>query len=236
MEKFRNLASNFSSAAVLPSHITGKKKPRDSADLTDSLNSLELDEGSGLPMSFGEISLGEKKQQLDENVMLQESEMLEEINRLLRYYNTVGFPETIVGRRGYAGQGELNIFAQWLRYYGYGDIGERKNEKGQTKLEFNIKFLAHQVKTGVLLEELIREMFLFCERGQNYGDFRGDVMTALYNTLTGKLPVYSEATQEDDEESKGGRKKSRRNQKKKKSRKARKTRRCKKKYKKEKVI
>ena len=228
MNKFRTLASNFSSAAVLPPPITGKKKPR---DLTNSFNSLELDEGSGLPMSFGEISLGEKKQQLDENVMLQESEMLQEIDRLLRYYNRVDFPETIVGRKGYAGEGELNIFAQWLRYYGYGDIGERKNTKGGANIEFNIRYLAYEVNKGTSLEDLIEDMFGLSKPGQNYGDFRGDVIIALLNTLQNKRPVYSEAMQEEEEEHTGGRKKSRRNQKKKKSRKARKTRRCKKKYK-----
>ena len=234
MEKIRNLASNFSSAAVLPPPITGKKKTRDSADLTDSLNSLELDEGSGLPMSFGNIDLGQKKQQVDNSVLLQESDMLEEIDSLLRKYGTDGFPETIVGKQEFHGEGELNIFAQWLRSMGYGDIGERKNEKGGANVEFNIRYLANEVNRGTTsLEELIQDMFRLAEGGTNYETFRGDVIIALLKTLQEKRPVYSEDIMDED---KGGRKKSRRNQKKKKSRKARKTRRCKKKYKKEKVI
>lgn len=233
MDKLSKLPLNFGSAAsaVLPPPITGKKKPRDySADLTNSFNGLGFDEDSGLLMSFGENSLGEKKQLPDKHVTQQESEMLQEIVRLLRKYDTEDFPETIVGRKGYAGEGELNIFAQWLKSMGYGDIGERKNTKGGANIEFNIRYLAREVNyRGVSLEDLIKDMFGLSKPGQNYGDFRGDVIIALYNTLTGKQPVYSEAMQE--EEHTGGRKKSRRNKKKKKSRKARKTRRCKKKYK-----
>jgi len=219
MDKLGKLSLNFGSA-VLPPPITSKKKQRDSADLTNSFNGLGLDENSALLGSLQSINIGQKKHLSEDK--LEESKKLDEIVRLLRKYGTEGFPERIVGRKGHYGEGELNIFAEWLERMGYGNTGHRIER--ETKLEFNIRYLAHEVNKGVSLEKLIDDMYPFREIDQDYEKFRQDVITALYNTLTGEQAGDF-----------GGRKKktkkSKKSKKNKKSCKARKSRRRNRKYK-----